>query len=66
MTGELIWQKSSFSGGDNNQSCVEVAHASHLIAIRESDIPNDIIMTTAAHLRSLIRGVKSGRLDDLI
>ncbi|MCA6090928.1 DUF397 domain-containing protein [Streptomyces sp. SCA3-4] len=66
MTGELIWQKSSFSGGDNNQACVEIAHASHLIAIRESDTPDDVITTTAGHLRMLISGVKSGRLDDLI
>lgn len=66
MTGELIWQKSSFSGGDNNQACVEIARASRLIAIRESDDPDVVLMTTAGHLGTLIQSVKSGNIDHSI
>jgi hypothetical protein len=33
------WQKSSFSGGDEGDACVEVAHVDDHIAIRDSKAP---------------------------
>ena len=33
------WQKSSFSGGDEGDACVEVAHLDDHIAIRDSKAP---------------------------
>jgi hypothetical protein len=33
------WQKSSFSGGDQGDACVEVAHLDTHIAIRDSKAP---------------------------
>ncbi|GAA2707569.1 MULTISPECIES: DUF397 domain-containing protein [Streptomyces] len=66
MAGEISWQKSSFSGGDLNQDCVEIARSSGLIAIRESDVPHVILTTTTRHLRDLIRSVKQGAIDHSI
>ncbi|MGW2525310.1 DUF397 domain-containing protein [Streptomyces sp. NPDC001617] len=33
------WRKSSFSGGDEGDACVEVAHLDDHIAIRDSKAP---------------------------
>ncbi|MEV8345522.1 DUF397 domain-containing protein [Streptomyces niveus] len=34
-TGAVVWFKSSYSGG-NTTECVEVAHLSHALAVRDS------------------------------
>ncbi|MEU3370928.1 DUF397 domain-containing protein [Streptomyces sp. NPDC006711] len=66
MTDGIKWQKSSFSGADNNQSCVELAPADGMIKIRESDDP-DVVVTTSVHkLRAFVLGVKAGEFDHLI
>ncbi|MFE7455909.1 DUF397 domain-containing protein [Streptomyces sp. NPDC057554] len=39
MTEAINWQKSSFSGPDDNQSCIELAPVDGLIKLRESDDP---------------------------
>jgi hypothetical protein len=38
------WQKSSFSGGDEGDACVEVAHLDTHIAIRDSKTPDRAIL----------------------
>ncbi|MFS4091477.1 DUF397 domain-containing protein [Streptomyces sp. AF1A] len=35
-TSELAWFKSSYSGGNDGNSCVEVAHAPGTIHVRDS------------------------------
>ncbi|MGV9271528.1 DUF397 domain-containing protein [Kitasatospora sp. NPDC003701] len=63
----LSWQKSSFSGGDAGNSCVELALGSgDLRHLRESDDPDVIVTTGAAKLRAFILGVKAGEFDHLI
>ncbi|WP_329442193.1 DUF397 domain-containing protein [Streptomyces canus] len=36
MTSELAWFKSSYSGGTNGESCVEIAVAPRTIHVRDS------------------------------
>ncbi|MFE4495586.1 DUF397 domain-containing protein [Streptomyces niveus] len=65
MSGNITWQKSSFSGGDDNQNCVELAEADGRILLRESDAPGTIITTDRAKLRAFLLGVKAGEFDHL-
>jgi len=39
------WQKSSFSGGDEGDACVEVAHLDDHIAVRDSKAPARATLT---------------------
>lgn len=66
MTETTDWQKSSFSGPDNNQHCVELAPAPHGVRVRESDAPEVVVTASTSHLRGLLHGVKAGVFDDLI
>jgi hypothetical protein len=66
MAGEIRWQKSSHSGGDLNQNCVELAAIEETILIRESDAPDQIITTSRTKLRAFVLGVKDGEFDHLI
>ncbi|MFS8200709.1 DUF397 domain-containing protein [Streptomyces sp. CWNU-52B] len=60
MKHALRWQKSTFSGGGDGNTCVELAtHADHF-RLRESDAPSTELTMAAAPLAHLIRGVKSG------
>ncbi|MEV8286546.1 DUF397 domain-containing protein [Streptomyces niveus] len=65
MSGNITWQKSSFSGPDNNQNCVELAEADGQILLRESDAPGTIITTDRNNLRAFLAGVKAGEFDHL-
>ncbi|MFE4794054.1 DUF397 domain-containing protein [Streptomyces sp. NPDC057908] len=57
---ELNWIKSSFSEASGN-ACVEVAAAdADLIAIRESESPDAVLVTSRCALRALVLGVKTG------
>lgn len=38
--GSWVWRKSSFSQGDGNSDCVEVAWALSVTAMRDSKNPN--------------------------
>jgi hypothetical protein len=38
--GRWTWRKSSFSQGDVNSSCVEVAWTPHMTAVRDSKNPD--------------------------
>jgi hypothetical protein len=39
------WRKSSFSQGNGNSDCVEIAWAPHLTAVRDSKNPNSGTLT---------------------
>ncbi|MGI5197890.1 DUF397 domain-containing protein [Streptomyces sp. CA-288835] len=55
------WQRSSFCGGGGN-NCVEVAATNNGVALRESDIPEEVLTAGRYALSSLIRGAKVGAL----
>ncbi|MFJ3791877.1 DUF397 domain-containing protein [Kitasatospora sp. NPDC090091] len=63
----LSWQKSSFSGAEGADNCLELASGvGDLRHLRESDDPDVIVTTTAARLRAFILGAKAGEFDHLI
>ncbi|MFG2634225.1 DUF397 domain-containing protein [Streptomyces sp. NPDC048362] len=45
MTQALRWQKSSYSGGGDGNTCVEVAHLDTHIAVRDSKAPARATLT---------------------
>ncbi|KOG89184.1 DUF397 domain-containing protein [Streptomyces varsoviensis] len=60
---ELVWRKSSFSGGGNGE-CVEVAAAPDGLALlRESDQPGVVLAVPVAGLRGLVRRIKAAEFD---
>ncbi|WP_405860384.1 DUF397 domain-containing protein [Streptomyces sp. NBC_01515] len=61
MTHALHWQKSTFSGGGEGNTCVELAATPTTLHLRESDTPTTELTTSTAPLAHLIRGIKSGR-----
>lgn len=62
MTHALHWQKSTFSGGGEGNTCVELAATSPTtLRLRESETPNTQLTTTRAPLTHLIRDLKSAR-----
>ncbi len=56
------WQKSSFSGPDDNPDCVELRGFDGAVAIRESDNPGDVVTVPAPRVRALIASVKAGSI----
>ena len=56
------WQKSSFSSGDGNTNCIEVAAGprTRTLRLRESDEPANVVAPTGAALSGLIRHLKAG------
>jgi uncharacterized protein DUF397 len=57
---DLEWQKSSFSSGDVNQDCLEVACTPEgLVHFREGDDPAAVLTTTPARLASLLRRLRA-------
>lgn len=46
MTEALRWQKSSFSGGGEGDTCVELAATPTALHLRESDTPTTHLTTT--------------------
>lgn len=56
----VAWQKSSFSSGDPNTNCIEVASESNALRIRESDEPAHTLAPTGAALTGLLRHLKAG------
>jgi hypothetical protein len=60
MAGTREWQKSSFSGGEDGDNCVELQPRGRRgIAIRESDAPGRVLATSPALLAGLIRHLKA-------
>jgi hypothetical protein len=60
---ELVWQKSSFSGSDAGQECVEIAAPPSLgmLLLRESDSPETVIRTSPAALQGLTAAIREAR-----
>ncbi|MGR8008791.1 DUF397 domain-containing protein [Streptomyces hypolithicus] len=58
MTAPIRWQKSSFSGGGDGDTCVELAAAGGVIRLRESDEPDQVLSAAPAGLTALIRHVR--------
>ena len=60
----LAWRKSSFSGSDGGQDCIEVAAGDDgLVHVRESDDPGTVAVTTPAKWAAFLSGVKAGEFD---
>ncbi|WP_033322059.1 DUF397 domain-containing protein [Streptomyces yerevanensis] len=55
MSEVPVWQKSSFSGGDDDADCVELAARQGTLLLRESDEPGTVIATSGTGLAALIR-----------
>ncbi|MFF8959318.1 DUF397 domain-containing protein [Streptomyces sp. NPDC014894] len=66
MSGPINWQKSSFSGSDDSQNCVEVAGVDGVIQLRESEDPGQVITMPVDRLRAFLLGVKAGEFDHLV
>ncbi|MER5847137.1 DUF397 domain-containing protein [Streptomyces sp. NPDC002012] len=62
MTKDIVWQKSSFSGGGDSSNCVELASHNGLIWLRESDEPGTELAVTPDQLAGLLGRVKDGQL----
>ncbi|MEV4867373.1 DUF397 domain-containing protein [Streptomyces ossamyceticus] len=60
MAQALLWQKSTYSGGGEGDTCVELAAALGFIRLRESDSPATHLRTTATPLAGLLLHLKSG------
>lgn len=62
MNHALRWQRSTFSGGGEGNTCVELTAISpHLLGLRESDAPGAVLTTTPAPVTELLRAITSGR-----
>ncbi|MFD0309262.1 DUF397 domain-containing protein [Streptomyces sp. NPDC127119] len=57
---QLTWQKSSYSGDENN-SCLYLAATPAGVLLRESDAPAEVVATTPARLGHLVQALKAGR-----
>jgi hypothetical protein len=57
----LAWQKSSFSGDENNNCLCLATAPDGTLRLRESDAPHKVIVTTPDRLGHLIRAVKADR-----
>lgn len=60
-----VWRKSSFSGTNAENHCVELAAQDGKISLRESEDPAAVLTTTPASLGTFIRTAKRGGLDHL-
>jgi Domain of unknown function (DUF397) len=58
------WQKSSFSGMEPDNNCLELAAFPHGPALRESDDPAVVLATTPARLAALLRAAVRSQLGD--
>jgi uncharacterized protein DUF397 len=63
MAQQPTWQKSSFSGGGEGNSCLELATAPTGPPLRESDDPTTILTTTPARLTALLSAIKGSIAD---
>ena len=61
MTQSPNWQKSTFSGGAEGNTCVELAASPNDIRLRESDTPTTHLRTTPTPLAGLLHHIKRAR-----
>ncbi|MFB7900319.1 DUF397 domain-containing protein [Streptomyces xiamenensis] len=53
---DLLWQKSSYSSGDPNTSCLETACSPEgRLYFRESDDPSVVLITNSTRLAALLQ-----------
>ncbi|MFJ4617673.1 DUF397 domain-containing protein [Streptomyces sp. NPDC088812] len=64
MTGPGNWQKSSYSGPDDGNSCLELASTPTTLHLRESDAPATALTTTHTPLSHLLNAVRTGAITD--
>ncbi|MFF9776187.1 DUF397 domain-containing protein [Streptomyces sp. NPDC013978] len=62
MAQALNWQRSTFSGGGEGNTCLELASAPHQLHLRESDSPRVIVSTTPTPVSHLLRSIATGKL----
>ena len=58
MSQTLRWQKSSFSGGDDDTNCLEIAAALTTLHLRESDEPATLLSPAPTALNALLTAMK--------
>ncbi|MGW2636358.1 DUF397 domain-containing protein [Streptomyces sp. NPDC001348] len=59
MSSALRWQKSSYSAGDSDNDCLEIAAATPTtLHLRESDTPATILTPTPTALHALLTALK--------
>ncbi|MET7779641.1 DUF397 domain-containing protein [Streptomyces mirabilis] len=58
MPPTLRWQKSSFSAGDSDTECLEIATSPTTLHLRESDHPAAVLSPAPTALRALFEAVK--------
>ncbi|MCT9006526.1 DUF397 domain-containing protein [Streptomyces rhizosphaerihabitans] len=54
------WQKSSYSGPGDGDSCVELASTPVALHLRESDAPGTVLTTTPAPVGHLLQAIRTG------
>ncbi|WP_030066950.1 DUF397 domain-containing protein [Streptomyces natalensis] len=54
MAQAVVWQKSSFSGGQDAPNCLELAMAEDGVLLRESDAPTQVLSATPTQLAALV------------
>lgn len=59
MAQDIVWQKSSFSGGQDSSDCVELASVEGAAQLRESDTPTQVLSPSPEGLAALIRHVQT-------
>ncbi|OEV06042.1 DUF397 domain-containing protein [Streptomyces oceani] len=61
----LHWQKSTYSSGDGNTNCLELATApAGSLHLRESDEPATILNLSRQTLSTFLSGIKTGEHRD--
>ncbi|USQ89795.1 DUF397 domain-containing protein [Streptomyces phaeoluteigriseus] len=60
MDDALHWQKSTFSGGGEGDTCIELAASPTHIHLRESDTPTTTLTTSPVALAHLLKGIRVG------
>ncbi len=59
----VVWRKSSRSSGTGG-ACVEVAFlADGRVAVRESDEPDDVVITSGIKWKAFLAGVRNDEFD---
>ncbi|MFF3938493.1 DUF397 domain-containing protein [Streptomyces phaeofaciens] len=54
------WQKSSYSGPDDGNDCLELASTPTTLHLRESDTPATVLTVTPTPLTHFLRAIRDG------
>ncbi|MGW0969717.1 DUF397 domain-containing protein [Streptomyces sp. NPDC002516] len=60
MTTPDNWQKSSYSGPGDGDSCVELASTRAALHLRESDDPSIVLTTAPTPVGHLLQAIRTG------